>query len=78
MSPASTPATTGNPHAPQNASTTSDSANPDEWTHTPNSVSAGLPVWIFSTPANANGPSTLMTASSLVASWVASLRRSAR
>ncbi len=78
MSPASTPATTGNPHAPQNASTTSDSANPDEWTHTPNSVSAGLPVWIFSTPANANGPSTQISASRRVESCVANLRRSAR
>ena len=78
MSPASTPASTGNPHAPQNDSTTSDSANPDWWTHTPNSVSAGLPLWILSTPANANGPSTQISASSLVASWVDSLRRSAR
>ena len=78
MSPASTPASTGNPHAPQNDSTTSDSANPDWCTHTPNSVSAGLPVWIFSTPANANGPSTQISASSRVASCVDSLRRSAR
>ena len=78
MSPASTPASTGNPHAPQNPSTTSDSAKPDEWTHTPNSVSAGLPVWILSTPANANGPMTHSSASSRVDSCVASLRRSAR
>ena len=78
MSPASTPATTGNPQAPQNDRTTSDSANPEEWTHTPNSVSAGLPDWILSTPANANGPRTQMSASSRVESWVASLRRSAR
>ena len=78
MSPARTPASTGNPHAPQNPSTTSDSAKPEEWTHTPNSVSAGLPVWILSTPAKANGPSTHSTARSRVASCVESLRRSAR
>ena len=78
MSPASTPARTGKPHAPQNESTTRDSAKPDWCTHTPNSVSAGLPLWILSTPANANGPSTQIRASSRVASWEESLRRSAR
>ena len=74
MSPASTPAITGNPHAPANPSTTSETANPVEWTHTPNRVSAGLPLWIRSTPANANGPSTQISASTRVASCVRSLR----
>ena len=78
MSPQSTPASTGNPHEPQNESTTSDSASPDWWTQTPNSVSAGLPVWILSTPANANGPRMQNRASNRVDSCVDSLRRSAR
>ena len=41
MSPASTPASTGNPHEPAKASTTSGIANPDECTHTPKIVSDG-------------------------------------
>ena len=39
---------------------------------------AGLPLWIRSTPANANGPSTQISASTRVASCVRSLRLSAR
>ena len=76
MSPATTPAITGKPHWPANPRITSGTANPEVWTQTPNRVSDGVLLWSLSTAANANGPSTQIRASTLVASCAVSLRHS--
>ena len=61
-SPARTPAISGRPQEPENPSTTSETAKPDECTQTPYRVSAGVPLCTLSTAANANGASTQTTA----------------
>ncbi len=76
MSPAMMPAASGNPHEPANASSSSDIANPDEWTQTPYNVSVGLPLCTLRIAPNTNGLSTQTNASSRMASWDSSLRRS--
>ena len=71
-SPAITPAMIGNPHWPANPRITSEIAKPEECTQAPNSASVGVPLWTFSSVANANGPSAAITASTRVAIWARS------
>ena len=62
ISPATTLAINGNPAIPANPSTTNGIENPDEWTHRPNSESAGTDVWVLMKKVNANGATRQMIA----------------
>ena len=46
----------GNPQEPAKPRITSEMANPEEWTQTPNSASDGVPLCTLRTTANASGP----------------------
>ena len=46
----------GKPHEPAKPRITSEIANPEVWTQTPNRASDGVPLWILRTAANASGP----------------------
>src|SRR2546430_10256127 len=78
MSPATTLAINGNPAMPAKPSTTNGIANPDEWTHRPNSESAGTEDWVLMKKVNANGATRQTTAAARGRSWAVSFETSTR